>query len=235
MGNNYDKLAAEYYDPIAHPTCANFRELSIEFIQRHLAAPLRKDKVLEVGAGNSVVAEVLSGRGENLSALTITDESESMLNHSRNRLSEGATLKRASATNLPFSPCSFDLIISSLGDPYNDEAFWQQCSRVLRHTGRVLFSTPSFDWARGFRSHKGRDRAEFEMLNGTTIEVDSLVYSLSDQIDIIRSAGLAVDLVDFYYTENIRSAPSSKLVCGRSGSQVPVLWGIIATKPALKR
>ena len=235
MGNEYHNLAAEYYDPIAHPTCANFRELSIKFFQRHLTATLEKSRVLEVGAGNSAAAEILAGRLDSLEDLTITDESELMLNYSRHWVSKRATLKIASATSLPFSSRSFDIIISSLGDPYNCDAFWHQCSRVLKESGCVLFSTPSFDWARDFRSCENRNLAEFEIGSGGTVEVNSFVYPLSDQLNMIRKASLLVDVVDFYYAEDVRSTLSTKLIPEKSELPTPVLWGIVATKPSIKR
>lgn len=235
MENAYHDLATEYYDPIAHPTCANFRELSVNFFQQHLVPTSKKSRVLEVGAGNSVAAEIFAGRLDTLDGLTITDDSELMLNHSRHWLLKGATLRRANATSLPFAPRTFDIIVSSLGDPYNCDAFWHQCNRVLDDSGRVLFSTPSFDWAKDFRSGKNQDRAEFITRSGTTIEVDSFVFPLRDQIEIIRKAGLLVKEVNFYYADDVRSTLSMKLISENRGLQAPVLLGIVAHKPAVRQ
>jgi hypothetical protein len=49
--STYDEIAAEYYDSVRHPTCANFSELSNSFLEPRIRkyGPIA-DNVLELGA-----------------------------------------------------------------------------------------------------------------------------------------------------------------------------------------
>jgi hypothetical protein len=78
--STYDDIAAEYYDPARHPTCANFSELSNCFLDqriRRFATPAIN--ILEIGAGRSTVAPIMSTQGLPLAKLTLLDKSARML------------------------------------------------------------------------------------------------------------------------------------------------------------
>lgn len=186
----YSNLASEYYDPLRHPTCANFREASqillFPWLYR-LVTP--KKRVIEVGAGRSVVAEWLRESRRNLATFIATDLSLEMLHYSQGNDSD-QDLIVADAQRLPFAENFFDLAVSSLGDPYNTPLFWGEMARVLRPGAIVLFSTPSFQWACRFR--QGRDAAEFSLLDGHIITVPSYVRSPESQCQLIEHSGLTL-------------------------------------------
>ena len=99
----YSELSSEYYDSVKHPTCADFRDagrlLLYDFVDQGL---IRSDgRTIEVGAGRSLVAEVLSARDRSIEGLLITDISFEMLWHSREFSEHGARLLVANALNLP--------------------------------------------------------------------------------------------------------------------------------------
>ncbi len=186
----YDALASEYYDQKRHPTCDNFRYASLYLIAAYLsAAPVpMAARVVEVGAGRSVFADL----GICLSHLTITDSSIGMIRHSAALFGRaGAAI--ADAERLPFRPRSFDLVVSSLGDPYNTDDFWREVERVLLPGGACVFTMPALTWSDRYREreqlgHKGS--AWFETKFGSTIAVESLVRSPAEQIELLKRHGL---------------------------------------------
>ena len=93
LHGEYEDLASEYYDPLRHPTCANFREASDlllgGWLREYSAAGAW---ICEVGAGRSTVAEQLAMRNISLNRLTLADSSAEMLAYSREWAARGALL-----------------------------------------------------------------------------------------------------------------------------------------------
>src|SRR4051812_31374099 len=84
VAGTYEDLAEEYYDPARHPTSANFRDGSLMLLERSLSLrPSPDGELWDVGAGDSVLAEVLARAGKDLSRVTAVDSSARMLEHSR--------------------------------------------------------------------------------------------------------------------------------------------------------
>jgi SAM-dependent methyltransferase len=210
---SYSEVAAEYYDSALHPTCANFREGSLQLIGgwlEKLATPL--STILETGAGNSVVGELLQHQGRSVRQFVATDSSSAMLSYTR---MAGCCLPLAvcDAKQLPFASDRFDLVVSSLGDPYNTSEFWQEARRVLRPGGYILFTSPAADWAERFRS--GIRRAEFTTADGRVVSVPSYVEPDDAEKRLIESCQL--DLVEaqtFDDSQLRRTARSRKLRAG---------------------
>src|ERR1700728_1900836 len=184
----YEDVAAEYYDPERHPTCANFREAShallLPWFNRILTSTT---EVLETGAGQSLVLEVLSEQRRTVGRLVVTDSSAEMLKYS-DLLAAPLELAICDAQELPWRAASFDVVVSSLGDPYNTQRFWHEVGRVLRPGGYALFSTPSFTWSAKFR--EGAQIAEFLRSDGRMIAVPSFVASGREQRDMFENSGL---------------------------------------------
>src|SRR5690606_35896916 len=92
VGGSYEALASEYYDAVRHPTCANFREASRLIINSWLdTAWPDSGWVCEVGAGQSLLAELIEERELPFDRVLITDASPSMLRHSQHWQAKGAT------------------------------------------------------------------------------------------------------------------------------------------------
>jgi SAM-dependent methyltransferase len=194
-GSLYDVLAGEYYDAEAHPTCHNLNQLSRAFLARRLTEPWERQSVLEVGSGSSSVAAILHSRGYTLDDLTISDDSESMIAHSLRWQEHGARLLLCSASAIPFREGAFSLVVSGLGDPYNEPQFWREAHRVMSRGARILFTMPSFHWAIRFRGAENPARfaaAEFELRDGSIVDVPSFIPRLEVQIAMMERAGFTV-------------------------------------------
>ncbi len=196
----YEQVAGEYYDARLHPTCANFREASALALAPWLRDAIdRRAVVAEVGAGRSLAAEQFAAGQLSLSKLFLIDSSPKMLSHSSSWRARGAQLIVSDAERLPFAPETFDLVVASLGDSYNGLAFWREAHRILKPAGRVVFTTPSYEWAATFRgANAGRTefgRAEFVLANGRRVVVPSSILPERQQRRLIERAGLVVDEV----------------------------------------
>jgi SAM-dependent methyltransferase len=227
----FEALASEYYDPVRHPTCANFRAASrlflVSWFQKAFDIP-----ACEVGSGLSLLAEILVERDYPLRAVTLTDVSPKMLTHSLRFKSLGARLEIAAANELPFAGNSQATIISSLGDPYNDLEFWEEAARVLIPGGHIFFSTPSFEWASAYRialPHPLQARAEFDATNGKKIWIPSVILPEEEQKHMIESAGLEVTSMEFIALRDIQSPISPKLSVLHY-ARAAILTGYIARK-----
>jgi SAM-dependent methyltransferase len=228
----YDAIAAEYYDPTAHPTCNSFSLLSHAFIRDALADVGPGIRIVELGAGGSVVAPILHGRGLSLANLEVTDASAAMLRHSMHWADLGATLKVVDALELPYPSDSIDVVIASMADPYNRPLLWAGIARVLKDTGRAIVTLPSFEWAARFRGKAALPTrgAEFVLRDGRTIEVPSHLYPLHRQVEIIEDAGLALDTFQSLGSDWLCGLPPAPKLRVFQGAFSSYVWGIVAVK-----
>lgn len=211
--SSYSLIASEYYDVDHHPTCANFDQLSRRFLEPRVEDFLfTGSRNLEVGTGRSAMAPVAFRTFGDTRSCVLLDASRCMLGHSADWQKSGAHLIVGDAGSLPFSPNTFDLLTSSLGDPYNHPGFWSEAHRVLKKGAMCLFTTPSADWASRFRTSKGRGEAEFVLSDGTSICVPSFVPTLAQQIKMIEMAGFSLTEVKAFYVSDILGRVSSKLL-----------------------
>lgn len=187
----YDPVAVEYYDQTAHPTCFNFNRLSRLYLEERFPEPWDASEIVEVGAGDSAVAALLHARGYGLEGLAITDASAAMAAHSNRWRAEGATVSVIPAQNLGGSDNRFSMLVSSLGDPYNTPEFWREAHRVLKPGGRLLFTTPSFEWSRRFRRATALHSAEFVVGGHKVLELPSFVMPLAAQFGMMEAAGFS--------------------------------------------
>ena len=216
-------MASEYYDTGRHPTCANFRQASRILLEALVPnAPVARS--CEVGAGNSLLAELLWRRHRSLDGLLITDAVPEMLQHSLSWERRGATLAVAPAARLPVPESSLDLLVASLADPYDDRSLWDEVARVLAPGGHCVLTTPSATWAHRFRAEGSPDgAAEFELEDRTTVYVTSLVRSPEEErlliegqgLQVIREAAASLDVLDEPISSKLRVLnPDDAVVCG---------------------
>jgi SAM-dependent methyltransferase len=230
---SYELVANEYYDSNRHPTCANFREASRILLRKWLLPLASSWRVCEIGAGKSITAEIFSEEKRPLDGVTLVDESPSMLAYSKQWIREGAGLKLGAASHLPFAAQEVDVVVSCLGDPYNGVSLWREISRILKHKGVCLFTTPSHDWAMGFRqeTHSDPESAQFELLDGTQVLLPSFILQDSDQIALVQSCGLEVCEVAHISARDLGGHRlSPKLLLGR-GPDASVVTGYLISKP----
>ncbi|MBL4821249.1 MAG: hypothetical protein JKY98_09730 [Gammaproteobacteria bacterium] len=216
--NKYGILAAEYYDPILHPTCANFRSLSIKGIESTICCLGQEfQNCLEVGAGKSVMAELRSTGLTSINHLTISDESAEMLaySHSLSEYYESKIILDAlnSDGHSNGDIKNYDLIVCSLGDPYNTASFWKGMGKLLNNNGIVIFTTPSYEWAESFRTDTQSERtkeADFVDENGELVSVPSYIHRADKQFDIFRNYGFEISIRTDLYSHCIEKENLSK-------------------------
>jgi SAM-dependent methyltransferase len=219
----YSDVALEYYNAGLHPTCANFREASQYFLAPWFVKLIQiRSRVLETGAGHSIVSDWLHDSGKRVSIFVASDVSLRMLSNSP-RFGSGSVYCLCDAKQLPFANNSFDVIVSSLGDPYNSAEFWRETARVLSPGGHVAFTTPSFEWAQQYRN--GIDFAEFVMNDGEVVTVPSRIEEQREQERLIECAGLSVVSKRHIFEYEIqKTRRSPKLRAG------PIVSGYVARK-----
>jgi ubiquinone/menaquinone biosynthesis C-methylase UbiE len=227
---SFDGLASEYYDPMAHPTCENFRAASRLLIQEWLS-DRTPGPTVEVGCGASLLAEVLTERHQSLASITLSDLSPLMLAHSNGYEKMGAKLVLASSDDLPLPTGSQESLVSSLGDPYNDQEFWKEAARVLKVGGQVFFTTPSFEWSKSFRALLPptlRSKAEFVTAAGHKIWIPSIIISEEAQKPLMERAGFRLVESRRVCLKSIPPPISRKLVF--LGDNVPIVTGFFAER-----
>lgn len=204
--NNYSSLSEEYYDERAHPTCANLGLGSQSLLREWLASTHPEEAVIcEIGAGRSALIEASRSK-IGRSKLIITDSSEEMLSHSKRSRGNNVDFIVCDANNFPFYDESIDFIVSLLGDPYNQNTFWNEVFRTLKCHGRGIFTTPSWQWATKFRSKSAREthnEALFVTKFGKSVSVPSHVFSEDDQINIMLKSGIRVESVSHYTSDQL--------------------------------
>ncbi len=192
--------------------------------------------ICEVGAGKSLVAELLDEQEHAaLRRLLITDASPSMLRYSREWEPEGARLTLCESSDLPVADGEVALLISSLGDPYNELAFWNEARRALTPGGFALFTTPSYEWSSSFRSSADGEKemaAAFDLSGDGRVFVPSWIYPDDEQRKLVEGCGLSVEEV----TELRRSALTSEKISPKllleDMPDVCVVAGYLVKKPA---
>lgn len=135
----------------------------------------------EVGCGRSM----LSDSNGSVSRIVVNvDVSQEMLRYA----DSPAILADAQA--LPFRDDVFDGVFCSLADPYNTSSFYEESYRVLRPSGRLLFSVPSFEWVESYRSRERirRPIALFPRSDGAEIELPSVVLPPQEQMRQLEQA-----------------------------------------------
>jgi len=233
--STYSILADEYYDTARHPTCANFRWAGLRILDQWLTRFASKDdRILEIGAGKSVAAPLLHRMKRPLDQLVLTDESIEMLAHSEAWRLSGVVLKRAPAHDVPYPDQAFKVIISCLGDPYNQEPFWREASRLLAPGGHLFYITPAWEWASQFRdpdNPKDMEWSEFENREGSKILLPSYIYPPEKQKAFFKANNLeVVAQKSIHYSELSGLQISPKLMVNHHSSDLPIVTGFASRR-----
>lgn len=222
---SYSQVAKEYYDSSLHPTCANFRDLSLSFIASRLVdwpfpESSERMKLLETGAGLTCFDDPSINFKSDRFDITLQDSSAEMLQHSRDFFDNNAHFIISDARSIPVRDDEFDLVVSSLADPYNDEFFWKEVARVTCDGGYWLLTVPSHDWAKEFRSTDQAQVAEFFLANGEIIGVPSLTYDVGNLISNIGKFGPRLIKYEAKFTSMVTGPVSQKIAFTKT---VPVI------------
>lgn len=227
--SEYASVAHEYYDEHRHPTCANFRDLSAVYVGTEIGRLLPDGKIVEVGCGKALVPALLvEAQRKNV---VLVDSSQEMMRHSAVWEQSGVKLHIGDARGVDAVISEASLLVASLADPYNDASFWRAAYRCLAVGGSVIATLPSFEWASLFRvlSKAPPDAAEFQLSDGTTHLMKSLVPPLNEQVALIQNSGLTIRRFEGYGVEQLSAGiPLSPKL--RVSGHAPVVWGFTAQK-----
>jgi SAM-dependent methyltransferase len=217
--DSYEIVASEYYDESKHPTCADFRDGSASLLRKVLTTFRPWTRVLcETGCGNSLLCELfLNGYPHpDLRQINLVDYSPTMLRYSTDRWTHSCvTAHVCDARDLPVVSGSVDVLVASLGDPYNDHSFWAEVGRVLAPDGIAIFTTPSYDWATAFRSENQQSVAQFQLEGGRLAQLPSLILSPDEQSELIEGSDpklVLEDQFDFRIRQLGRPRSGSKVM-----------------------
>ncbi|MCE9551912.1 MAG: class I SAM-dependent methyltransferase [Planctomycetes bacterium] len=230
---SYEALAAEYYDTVAHPTCFNFRIASTIILRKWNSVLAEGDEICEVGCGKSLCAEFLSEKRRSLAHLHLVDSSPSMLAYSKEWQKDVVELVLSDVEALPFSASMFDVVVSILGDPYNTNEFWTELNRVVRPHGRVLFTTPSYEWASQYRDcHDGgvSDKALFMTRKGEKLYVPSYVNPRNEQVALMGANGFSVLETMSVHRRDILLGYISPKIEAVGNEDLPIVSGYLVQK-----
>jgi hypothetical protein len=224
---SYSAIADEYYDQRRHPTCANFRQACRIALREFYKWPkLVGVRICELGAGKSIVAELMLRAGVSLARLTISDKHREMLRFSEGFVADGAKLALMDAERLPRRQAKFDLVFAMMADPYNTSSFWKALPGILAKGGAVTISTPSFEWASRFRRNAQDGElavARFKSRSGRLLDMPSHVYTVVDQIGIARRSGFVLSRYRAVQIRDLGSVRLSPKLLGGEGDLEPIV------------
>ncbi len=135
MSEDPYKRVAGFYDRLFEPMNRGLRVLGFRMFM-----PRPGGAILDVGCGTGLHLEMYQRFGCKLYGI---DTSRSMLGVAKARLGDGAELRLANATKMPYQTAFFDLVICMLALHEMDEAgrtrVISEIKRVVKPDGRILF------------------------------------------------------------------------------------------------
>jgi SAM-dependent methyltransferase len=228
---NYDLLAAEYYDP-QHKTCRNFDATTREMLAGFQAPIPKEGPILEVGCG----------RGRSNEFLGIAQERIVHLDSSRQMLGladrEKCFLRvHADACSIPFFDDEVAAVVGFLVDAFLGLEFLSEAYRVLRRDGFFLATTPTPDWGRSLRgdAEPRVSYATFVTKSKAHVSVPSVLIPSSQLEAMLRHVGFGAVSVTAHclprdvqpISPDIESVARKKCV---GVNELPILYLICARK-----
>jgi SAM-dependent methyltransferase len=223
--SNYDRVAAEYYDAVLHPTCANLRTATeIGFRKRALDLRGAGGRFLEIGCGSPVLASSAVFEHQHLVSID--------LNAEMFRDSHGV-IAQADVHELPFRRRCFQGVFGSLADPYNTRDMYLEVKRVLTDGGRFVFSVPDYTWSRLNQSRGGlaAHTAELTLATGERVVLPSRVYEYDEQVTRLLECGFGEVQVTHVAMSELDSVGLSSRFLDDSGQ--PTVESVVTLYAAL--
>lgn len=195
----YNLIASEFTDEL-RLTTANFHDLSYDFFRSNIEACAKPDSsALDLGTGRGYLLPLLGTRFHKVVALDLSIE---MLKHID--LPTGNVFQACgSAFQLPFADHLFDVIVSSLADPYLRGEALHEVGRVLKKQGVLILSSPTRDWSDAVRSEKPAN-TRFISSSGADNEVYSFTYTNNGLLHLIIQSGFQIEYFCVVRGEELR-------------------------------
>lgn len=198
----YDLIAEEFADD-KRITTANFHDLSNYFFKSQIkqySSPTKS--VLDLGTGRGYLIPILQ---ESFTTIVVTDLSPKMLSFIKQ--SSGLLKVISSAFDLPFADNSFDLVVSSLADPFLKGEALKEVLRILVDGGIFIFSSPSKIWSDAIRqeNHTAQTATKFIHSSGLEAEVYSFTYTNDELQQLIASYGFQIETFETAYGRELKN------------------------------
>ncbi len=195
----YGKVAAEFSEE-KRITTKNFHDLSNTFFQNAIDNYVKNGtKCLEIGPGqgwlkkNFVWPEI---------SYTAVDISSEMLEYV-----ESDKKINSSINALAIADREFDVIFSSLGDPFCFPTALCEIRRVLKEDGVFVFSAPSHSWIESIRQANSKYKTQFVLESSEIAEVYSFTFSIDTLAELFRLCGLEPIMCQVAFGRDLPSVP----------------------------
>lgn len=180
----YNKVAYEFTEE-KRVTTHNFHIASTKFFKTSIQKYIKKNtKILEVGPGQGWLAKKIALPSQSYSTIDI---STNMQSTSVSKYNYVGTIR-----NTNFKENNFDVIISSLADPYLFPSAILEIRRILKNNGIFIFTTPSSKWSKNVRNNKLNNKTTFLLHDESTAEVFSFTFTLQELITILEELQMKV-------------------------------------------
>ncbi|MDR2145419.1 MAG: methyltransferase domain-containing protein [Tannerella sp.] len=223
----YNKIAPEFTEE-QRITTKNFHTYSRDFLENSITQHIKEsDKILEIGPGKDWLQKNFKLPTTQYFSI---DVSAQML---KEQLEENRYV--GSVRNMPFPDNSFDVVISSLADPYFYPSAICDIHRVLKPNGKFIFTTPSSVWSNAIRNDN-TNKTTFVLKSGDKSEVFSFTFTMPEIVEILKICNFeiinceeikAISEINEYISPAIISAAEKS---NKSVSELVVLNAVICKK-----
>lgn len=190
----YNKVA-KYFTEEKRITTRNFHELSIPFFENIFNNYVNDEShILEVGPGQGWLRATVNTNCKTYFYADISKEMSDINSSTTNKIV-------TSVRCIPYPTETFDIILSSLGDPYFYPEAFCEFFRLLKSDGYLAFSLPAKQWASFLRSDlPSQNKTKFILDTGDVAEVFSFSYSIDEIKGLLKNIGF-----ELIFAESIKA------------------------------
>ena len=179
----YDLIADEFVEG-KRVTTDNFHTLSLPFFESELSSLLPGSRCLELGPGRGWLRKSVRWPAVDYVSLELSNAMAGSA--PEDRTAPGKTL--GSARAMPWPSAHFDVVVSSLADPFMYPVALAEIRRVLKPHGQFVFSTPAREWSDALRADGHTQKTSFAVA-GHGVEVYSFTFNAAELRVLLASAG----------------------------------------------
>lgn len=189
----YNKVASEFTEE-QRITTKDFHTYSMSFFNKSITEYIKENyKILEIGPGKDWLRKNFNLRTTQYFSIDVSTQMQ------KERLGDNHYI--GSVRNMPFPDDSFDIVLSSLADPYFYPSAIYEIYRVLKPDGKFIFTTPSSIWSSAIRNNNS-NKTTFTLKDGDKAEVFSFTFTMSEILEILKTCGFKV-----VHCEEIKAIP----------------------------
>ncbi len=224
----YSKVAAEF-DGDNRPTTRDFHVLSKEYFNHAVDKYIKEGMTcLEIGPGSDWLRRTITLSEVKYYSIDISVEMIRLYNQD--------TIQ-TSARYIDFPDNTFEVVLSSLADPYLYPSAICEIRRVLTQNGVFIFSCPTKSWSQGIRARGSAFITSFSLQNNSKVEVYSFTFNNDELSMLLSLCGLEIIESKSAYADNIMNTTNiSEAIINSSANQnidlseLPILDLVVAKK-----